>query len=74
MTDEITLSLEDLDALIERKMAEKAAAAAKPRKGPTPGCNCNAEGYAAREFHQFGCPWADPKGNLAIQRVADTFK
>lgn len=75
--DNITISASDLDALIERKLAERekqAAAAHLPKRGPTPSCNCNAEGYLDRDLHQFGCVYADPKGDRAIRRVQEMFK
>lgn len=59
MSDEtITISVEELDALIERKMMEKIAAARAPQRGLTPGCNCKFEGYLDKAIHQFGCPFA----------------
>lgn len=73
MSDEITISVDDLDALIERKIAQREAAAKAPRRGPTPGCNCAFDGILDREPHQLGCPYADPKGNLAIKRVQEMF-
>lgn len=55
--DTVTINVADLDALIERKIAERDAEAAKPKMGRTPDCNCRAEGYLERTFHQFGCPY-----------------
>lgn len=74
MSETITLTTEELDALIERKLAKMQADALAPKRRPTPGCNCNADGFADREMHQFGCPWADPKGELAKRHVAEKFE
>lgn len=59
MEDEtVTINVADLDALIERKMSERAAQASAPKVGTTLGCNCRADGYLEKTFHQFGCPYA----------------
>jgi hypothetical protein len=69
----ITINVADLDALIEKRLAEREAKANAPRRGPTPGCNCRAEGYTDRGLHQLGCTWADPKGTLAAAKVQEMF-